>query len=67
MKKNMGTIDRVVRIVAAIVVLVLFLTHVISGPMALILGVVAAVLVVTSFVGVCPLYGLLKLSTAAKS
>jgi hypothetical protein len=34
---------------------------------ALILGVVAAVLVVTSFVGLCPLYVLLKLSTAAKS
>ena len=67
MKKNMGTIDRAVRIVAAIIVLVLFLTHAISGPVALILGLVAAVLVLTSFVGICPLYILLKLSTAAKN
>ena len=66
MKKNMGTIDRVVRIFAAIAVVVLFLTHAISGPLAIILGVIAAVLVLTSFVGVCPAYIPLKLSTAKK-
>ena len=66
MTKNMGAIDRVVRILAAIAVVVLYLTHVISGPLAIILGVIAAVLVLTSFVGVCPLYIPLKLSTAKK-
>ena len=67
MTKNMGTVDRVVRILAAVAVLALYLTHVISGPVAIVLGVIAAVFVVTSFVGVCPLYIPLKLSTAAKS
>ncbi len=67
MKKNVGTVDRVVRIAVAIAVLVLFLTHVISGPVAIVLGVIAAVFVVTSFVGVCPLYIPLELSTAAKT
>lgn len=62
----MGTIDRVVRIVVAIAVLVLFLTHVIAGPLAIVLGVIAAVFVLTSFVGVCPLYIPLKVSTAKK-
>lgn len=66
MKKNMGTIDRVVRIVVAIAVLALFLTHVIAGPLAIVLGVIAAVFVLTSFVGVCPLYIPLKVSTAKK-
>lgn len=66
MTKNMGTADRVIRILAAVAVVVLYLTHVISGPLAVVLGVVAAVLVVTSFVGVCPLYMALRLSTAAK-
>jgi len=66
MKKNMGTIDRVVRILVAIAVLVLYLTHVIAGPLAIVLGVIAAVLVLTSFVGVCPAYIPLKLSTARK-
>jgi uncharacterized membrane protein len=67
MKKNMGTIDRVLRILAAMTVLALFLTHAISGPLAIVLGAIAAVLVLTSFVGVCPLYSALKLSTAAKA
>lgn len=66
MTKNMGAIDRVVRVVVAIAVLVLYLTHVISGTLALILGAIAAVLVLTSFVGVCPLYLPLKLSTAKR-
>lgn len=66
MTKNMGATDRVVRIAAAIAVLVLYLTHVISGPLAIVLGVIAAVLVLTSFVGVCPLYRLLKVSTLTK-
>jgi 1,4-dihydroxy-2-naphthoate octaprenyltransferase len=66
MKKNMGTIDRVVRFLVAVAVLVLFLVHVISGPLAIVLGVIAAVFVLTSFVGVCPLYIPLKLSTATR-
>jgi hypothetical protein len=66
MAKNMGTIDRVVRILVAIAVLVLYLTHVIAGPLAIVLGVIAAVFVLTSFVGVCPAYIPLKLSTAKK-
>lgn len=66
MTKNMGTTDRAVRIAAAVAVLVLYLTHVISGPVAVILGVIAAVFVLTSFVGVCPLYIPLKVSTLKK-
>jgi len=66
MAKNMGTIDRVVRILVAIAVLVLYLTHVIAGPLAIVLGMIAAVFVLTSFVGVCPAYIPLKLSTAKK-
>lgn len=66
MTKNMGTTDRVVRILAAVAVLALYLTHVISGPLAVVLGVIAAVFVVTGFVGVCPAYIPFKLSTAGK-
>ncbi len=66
MTKNMGATDRVVRIAVAIAIFVLYLTHVISGALAIILGVIAAVFVLTSFVGVCPLYMPFKLSTAKK-
>lgn len=67
MTKNMGSTDRAIRILAAVAVLVLYLTHVISGPVAVILGIVAAVLVITSFIGVCPAYLPFKISTLKKS
>lgn len=63
MKKNMGTIDRVVRVLLAVVVGVLYLTGQISGLAATILGVVAIVFVATSAVGSCPLYLPFGLST----
>ena len=66
MTKNMGLVDRVIRILAAVLVSVLYLTHVISGPLAIVLGVIAAVFVVTGFVGVCPAYLPFKLSTLKK-
>lgn len=66
MTKNMGTVDRGVRIAIALLVAVLYLTHAISGTWAIILGVIAAVLLVTGFVGVCPVYKALKLSTLGR-
>lgn len=59
MKKNMGTIDRGIRISLAIVVAALYLTNVIDGLTAIVLGVVALVFLVTSLVSICPLYSLL--------
>ena len=66
MTKNMGTADRVIRILLAAAVLVLYLTHTISGPVAIILGVIAVIFALTSFIGVCPAYLALRLSTAGK-
>ena len=66
MTKNMGTADRVLRLLAGALILVLYLTHVISGGLAIVLGVIAAVLILTSFVGVCPAYLPLKISTLKK-
>ena len=63
MKKNMGTVDRIVRLTLAGVVLVLYLTGVVSGTLAIILGALAAVWVVTSLLGFCPLYLPFKIST----
>jgi len=63
MTKNMGSLDRSVRLALAALVVVLFLTGIISGVWAIILGVLAAIFVVTSLVGYCPLYAPFKLST----
>ena len=59
----MGTIDRIVRLALVILVLILYLTGVISGVVAIILGVLALIFLVTSLVGFCPLYSFLKIST----
>ena len=63
MKKNMGLVDRLLRVLVAIVVAVLYYTGQINGTVAIILGIVALVFLLTSAVGFCPLYLPLKLST----
>jgi hypothetical protein len=66
MKKNMGTIDRVIRILVAVVFAVLFFTHVVEGTLGIVLLVLAVVFVLTSLVGFCPLYLPIKLNTGKK-
>jgi hypothetical protein len=56
MKKNMGTIDKVIRILVAALFAVLYFTHVISGTLGIILLVLAVVFVLTSLISFCPLY-----------
>ena len=63
MKKNVGQIDRILRVALAILVGILYFTGVISGTWAIILGILAVVLLVTGLVGTCPLYMLLGTST----
>ena len=66
MKKNMGTIDRVIRILIAALVIVLYFTNIISGTLGIILLIVAGVFILTSLVSVCPLYMPLGISTRSK-
>lgn len=63
MTRNMGTIDRIVRTLAALVIIVLYLTGQITGLAAILLGILAAVLILTSAVGWCPLYVPFHIST----
>lgn len=66
MKKNMGTADKVIRILVAVIIGVLYFTNIISGTLAIILGVLAAVFVLTSFISFCPLYLPFGISTFRK-
>ncbi len=63
MKQNMGIDDRSVRLALAVLVIILYLTGVISGVVAIILGVLAFILLATSLLGFCPLYLPFKIST----
>ena len=56
MKKNMGTVDRGFRVALAIIVVMLYFTGKISGTLAIVLGIIALVFVLTSLVGFCPAY-----------
>jgi len=62
----MGTVDKVVRILAAVVIAVLYFTHQISGTAAIILLILAGVFILTSFLGFCPLYLPFGISTRKK-
>ncbi|MHB9034289.1 MAG: YgaP family membrane protein [Anaerolineae bacterium] len=63
MTKNVSNLDRIIRLVVAVVIGVLILVNVLHGALAIILGIVGLVLLVTALVGICPLYALLKIST----
>jgi hypothetical protein len=67
MKKNMGLTDRVIRTVLAAVIIVLYFTNQITGTAAIILGILAVVFLLTSLIGICPLYVPFKISTTKKS
>jgi len=66
MVKNMSTIDRTLRVVVALVILVLVLTSQITGTLAVILSIVGMLFLVTSFLGTCFLYIPFKFSTKKK-
>lgn len=63
MTKNMGTLDRILRVTLALAVGVLYATGHISGLTAIILGTLAVIFLATSAVGSCPLYLPIGLST----
>lgn len=63
MKKNMGSVDRFVRISLAALIAALFFGKVISGPVAIVLGIVAVAFIATSFISTCPAYIPFGLST----
>jgi len=66
MKKNMGSIDKIVRTSVTAIIGILYFTNQITGMAAIILGIFAVVFLLTSAIGFCPLYWPLKLSTIKK-
>jgi hypothetical protein len=67
MLKNMGSADKIIRMLVAVVIGILYFTNQITGTAAIILGIIAIIFILTSFVGFCPLYAPLKFSTKKKS
>lgn len=63
MKKNMGAIDKLIRLALAAAVVVLFYLNIISGTLGIVLLVVAGIFVITSLISFCPLYAIIGYST----
>jgi hypothetical protein len=66
MKANMGTTDRVIRIILALIIAGLYFTETITGTTGIVLLVFAGVFVLTSLVSFCPLYPLVGLNTCSR-
>ena len=66
MKKNLGTTERIIRLIIAALFLVLYATGAVSGTLGIILLVLAFIMALTSLLSFCPLYYLFKFSTLKK-
>ncbi len=66
MKSNMGTADRVIRVIIAAVIATLYFTHYLSGTLGIVLLVVSGVFVLTSLISFCPLYSIIGVNTCKR-
>ena len=66
MKKNMGNVDRIVRVIIAAVLAGLYFGGVITGTLGIVLVAAGAVFVLTSLISFCPLYTLFGMNTCPK-
>ncbi|WP_343748326.1 DUF2892 domain-containing protein [Fluviicola sp.] len=67
MKKNMGTTDRVIRVVVALIAAILIFSGILKGAWAIVAGVVAGIFLLTSLVSFCPLYTLVGINTCKRT
>jgi hypothetical protein len=66
MKPNMGTADKAIRILIALVIAGLYFTNMISGTLAIVLMILAVIFIITSFMSFCPLYLPFGINTGKK-
>lgn len=66
MIKNMGSADRIIRLLIVVLIIALYLADVISGTLAVILGIAAGIFFITSLIGFCPAYYPLGIKTIKK-
>lgn len=59
----MGTADRIIRVIIAAIIALLYFTGITQGTLGVILLVLAGVFVLTSIISFCPLYAPFGIST----
>lgn len=65
MKKNMGTADRFIRTILAIVFIYLYYTNVVTGALGIAILAIGGIFLLTSIIGSCPLYTLIGINTCS--
>lgn len=63
MKKNLGSPDRIIRLILSAVLVILFLTGITTGAWGAVALIVAGLFMLTSIISFCPLYKILGIST----
>jgi hypothetical protein len=66
MKENMGSIDKIIRVVLALVFAALYFTSTVTGTLGLALLVLAGIFLLTTLLGTCPLYVPFGINTCKK-
>ncbi|MGZ2369616.1 YgaP family membrane protein [Ancylomarina sp. YFZ004] len=66
MKKNMGPIDRILRSIVAIALIVLFIMDIITGTIGIVVVVFASIMLISAIIGNCPPYALMGFNTCKK-
>jgi uncharacterized membrane protein len=66
MKKNMGSTDKMIRVIIAVIIAILYFTNVIPGTLGIILLALAVIFLATSFISFCPLYMPFGISTCKR-
>jgi len=63
MKKNVGSVDKIIRLLLAAVFIILFFTHVVIGIFGYILLALAAIFILTSLFSFCPIWMMFGIKT----
>jgi hypothetical protein len=65
MKKNVGSTDKIIRLLIAAVIAILILTGILTNIVAIIFGIIGAAMIITSFISFCGLYSIFGWNTCA--
>ncbi len=63
MKKNMGAVDKLVRLVVALLIIIAYYQEIVTGVLAIVFLIVSGIFVLTSLVSICPLYSIFGIKT----
>jgi len=66
MKTNIGLNDKAIRIVVALLITILIYKNILSGTLAIVAGIFAAILLITTLIGFCPLYRIFGIASCKK-